>query len=232
VRNQGALGSCVAFGVTSVLEYHTIKINGGPYTRLSERALYKSMLFLMQVTGDTGGYVRVGMGAAKALGIPPAKYWPYDVANFDVAIPAEVQNLGENFSGITYFRHDGGTNTPPECALAVAKKYLAGGFPFVFAFYGFDSFDDDGKIPLPGPGESAQWGHCIAGFGYDDDIVIPTGDGKSSTKGAIKFRNSWGSSWGMKGYGYLPYEYFLRRYASDMWTVLDAKWIDTGLYGF
>jgi C1A family cysteine protease len=231
IRNQGNLGSCVAFGIVSCLEYHALKIQE-KYVRLSERALYKSMRFLLGLNGDSGGYVRAGMGAAKALGIPPSKYWPYDTSRFDDDIPAMVQNVGENFSGITYFRHDGGTNTPPECALASAHKYLANGMPFVFAFYGFDSFDDGGKIPLPGPGESAQWGHCVAGVGYDDEIVIPTGDGKSTTQGAIIFRNSWGSGWGIGGYGYLPYEYFLRRYARDMWTVIDAAWLDTGLYGF
>jgi len=233
IRNQGQLGSCVAFGVASLFEYHALKTQG-KYTPLSERALYKSMRFLMQLRGDSGGYVRAGMGAAKALGIPPDRYWPYDVARFDDEIPAIVQNIGENFSGITYLRHDAGANTPPVCALLSAKKYLAAGFPFVFGVYGFQSFDsgEKGKIPLPGPTESAQWGHCVAGVGYDDQIVISTGDGKATTQGAIIFRNSWGSSWGLKGYGYLPYEYFLRQYATDMWTVIDATWLDSGLYGF
>lgn len=231
IRNQGNLGSCVAFGTIAVFEYHALKVFE-KYTKLSELAHYKNMRFLMQVTGDTGSYVRIGMGAAKALGIPPNKYWVYDTRYFDNDIPASVQMLGRNYEGITYLRHDAGTNTPPACAVLSAKKYLASGLPFVFAFYGFQSFDDDGKVPLPGPNEYAEWGHCVAAVGYDDTIVIPTGDGKSTTRGAFIFRNSWGKNWGIKGYGYLPYEYFLRQYAMDMWTVIDAKWLDSGLYGF
>ena len=231
VRDQGPLGSCVAFGIVSIFEYHAIR-NMGIYERLSERSLYKNMRFLLQFKGDSGGYVRAGMGAAKAIGIAPSKYWPYDIPSFDESIPAEVQTLSKNYEGITYLRHDGGQNTPPACALASAKKYLAAGFPFAFGFYGFDSFEDNGKVPMPRANESAQWGHCVSAVGYDDYIEILSADGEAISKGAIIFRNSWGNRWGFEGYGYLPYDYFLRQYALDMWTILDAKWLDTDLYGF
>lgn len=230
IRDQGALGSCVAFGIIATFEYHSIKTNG-QYIRLSERSLYKNMRFLLQLSGDSGGYVRAGMGAAKAIGIAPAKYWPYNIFDFDETIPAEVQMLSRNYEGISYLRHDGGLNTPPICALISAKKYLAAGFPFAFAFYGFDSFNDNGWIPLPSPGESAQWGHCVTAVGYDDNAEI-LGSGGTLSRGAIMFRNSWSKNWGIKGYGYLPYDYFLRQYALDMWTLLSAEWLDSGLYGF
>lgn len=232
VRDQGPLGACVAFGIVSIFEYHAIR-HMGMYERLSERSLYKNMRFLLQLKGDSGGYVRAGMGAAKAIGIAPSKYWPYNIPAFDDDIPAEVQMLSRSYEGITYLRHDGGTNTPPICALASAKKYLAAGFPFVFAFYGFNSFNDSGYVPMPGPNESAIWGHCVAAVGYDDYIEIESADRQSNSKGAVIFRNSWGSRWGInQGHGYLPYDYFLRQYALDMWTVLDANWLDSDLYGF
>jgi C1A family cysteine protease len=38
-------------------------------------------------------------------------------------------------------------------------------------------------------------GHCYCLVGYDD------------TKGAYKFMNSWGTTWGSQGFGYIAYGY-------------------------
>ena len=53
----------------------------------------------------------------------------------------------------------------------------------------------------------------------------------TTTRGALLFRNSWGPSWGDKGYGWLPYEYVLRGLAIDWWVLLEEKWVNTGEFG-
>ena len=51
-------------------------------------------------------------------------------------------------------------------------------------------------------------GHAILAVGYDD------------AKGRLIFRNSWGASWGRKGYGEMPYDYLTRRELSDdFWCI-------------
>ncbi len=41
-------------------------------------------------------------------------------------------------------------------------------------------------------------------------------------------RNSWGSLWGEKGYGWLPYDYVLKELAEDFRSILKKEWVDTG----
>jgi len=74
-------------------------------------------------------------------------------------------------------------------------------------------------------------GHAVCAVGYDDSKVIVNPSNKKSSKGALLIRNSWGSSWGDNGYGWLPYDYVLTGLASDWWSLLKADWIDTGMFG-
>ena len=57
---------------------------------------------------------------------------------------------------------------------------------------------------MPQRGERPAGGHAIAIVGYDD--AHDNGDG---TKGALKMKNSWGTTWAANGYGWLSYRYVL-----------------------
>jgi len=48
--------------------------------------------------------------------------------------------------------------------------------------------------------------------------------------GALLGRNSWGTSWGMQGCGWLPYRYVTEGLAVDWWTVVKQARVDTGRF--
>ena len=77
---------------------------------------------------------------------------------------------------------------------------------------------------MPKKNEKHRGGHAICAIGYDDDKVIKHGNGVE-TKGAIRFANSWGTNWGDKGFGWMPYEYIHKGLATDWWVMMNAEWL-------
>jgi C1A family cysteine protease len=93
------------------------------------------------------------------------------------------------------------------------KVALAGGFPVIFGFSVYDSFESDdvattGIVPMPDyNNEQCVGGHAVLMMGYSD-----------ITKRYL-VRNSWGS-WGMGGFFTIPYTYINDpQQANDFWVV-------------
>ena len=97
------------------------------------------------------------------------------------------------------------------------KGCLASGYPFVFGFTVYESFESQpvaqtGVVPMPAPKEQVLGGHAVLAVGYDD------------SRQCFIVRNSWGPGWGMQGYCYMPYLYLTdHNLASDFWTVRLVK---------
>jgi len=206
VYDQGQLGSCTANSIGGAIQFEQMKqgvrdfVPSRLFIYYNERALEGS------VDSDSGAQIRDGMKVVAKLGAcPEDPDWPYDPARFrDKPSHKAYQDAAKN-QVLSYQRVNRSLNQMKGC--------LASGFPFVFGFTVYDSFESahvahTGHLKMPQPGEAMAGGHAVLAVGYDDEHQY------------FIVRNSWGDTWGMKGYFTIPYQYLLEpNLSDDFWTV-------------
>ncbi len=222
IEDQGSLGSCTANAGVGIIEYYERRAFG-QHLDASRLFLYKVTRRLLHWTGDTGAWLRTTMKAMVLFGIPPEEYYPYDITKFDNEPSAFSYAFAQNYQTINYYRLDR-TNVSSTQLLERVKNFLAAGYPSMFGFTVYNFGNDKGEFEFPGPGDTVQGGHAVVAVGYDDNRKI----GKE--KGALKIRNSWGVSWGERGYGWLPYAYVEAGLADDFWSLFKAEYVPTGQF--
>jgi C1A family cysteine protease len=175
------------------------------------------------------------MGALTLFGVPPEDFWPYNIANYESEPTAFLYAYAQNYQAVSYYRLDP-PGTTRDALLNRIKVFLKAGLPSMFGFTVYSSYvqagSNQGKIPFPVSGDKRVGGHAIMVVGYDDGMKIQNAaPGAAETTGAFLIRNSWGTSWGDQGYGWLPYEYVLRSQADDWWSIMKSEWVDTHNFG-
>jgi len=206
VYNQGALGSCTANAIAGALEFDQIK------ERLRQRFVpsrlfiyYNERVIEGTVEIDSGASLRDGIKSVSAQGACPELEWPYDITMFSIKPSARCYRDARQHRAIGYQRlvRD----------LFQLKGCLASGYPFVFGFTAYGSFEGatvrrTGVLHMPKPDETPVGGHAVLAVGYDD------------ARQSFIVRNSYGPSWGTAGYFTMPFAYLLNENLSqDFWTI-------------
>jgi C1A family cysteine protease len=204
IEDQGELGSCTANALAGALEYLETR-SGVRYEDVSRLFIYYNERVIEHtVNSDSGAMLRDGIKTLVKQGACNEALWPYDIRRFTVKPTPACYRDALNHQVTSYRRI---------ANLAEMRACLASGFPFVFGFVVYESFESarvakTGVAPMPGRGERALGGHAVMAVGYDD-----------RTK-RFTVRNSWGTRWGQKGYFTLPYAYLDNpNLARDFWTI-------------
>jgi len=205
VYDQGQLGSCTANAIAGAIEFDRLKQKLADFTPSRLFIYYNERAIERTVDTDGGAQIRDGIKSVARLGDCPESEWPYVIAKFKARPPKQCYTDAFKYRVVSYQR------LVP--ALSQLKGCLASGYPFVFGFTVYESFESasvarTGHASLPHPGERAIGGHAVVGVGFQD------------AKQWFIVRNSWGSRWGLKGYFTLPYAYLTdENLASDFWTI-------------
>ena len=205
VYNQGALGSCTANAVAAAIEFERIKQKLSDFVPSRLFIYYNERVIENSVRSDSGAQLRDGIKTVASIGACPEPEWPYVIAKFATKPPQRAYNDAKLDRAVSYqsLVQD----------LSQMKGCLASGYPFVFGFTVYQSFESatvarTGHAPMPGWSERPIGGHAVMAVGYDD-----------ASQWFI-VRNSWGKSWGMNGYFTLPYSYLIQAGLSqDFWTI-------------
>lgn len=211
IERQGKLGSCTAQAGVGAVEFLEKK-DRGRHVDGSRLFVYKATRNLLGWTGDRGAYVRTTLKALAKFGVCPEGYWPYAIEKFDDEPTAFCYSYASTARALKYFRIDRGGRSRQD-VLFIMKRLLSRQYPIVFGYPVYVSGNEKGEIRMPREGDRLRGGHAVVAVGYDDKRNI------EGSVGAFLIRNSWGTGWGDKGYGWLPYDYVLGHLARDFWTI-------------
>ena len=204
VENQANLGSCTGNALVGAMECLE-NIEKTQFVDLSRLFVYYNERALEHtISQDAGALIRDGIKSLASTGVCTEALWPYDIAKFKKKPTAPCFKDATIRKISSYNRLT---------TLGDMQNCLAAGFPFVFGFSVYESFEGPavaktGIVNMPTKDEKCLGGHAVLCVGYDN-----------ATKRFL-VRNSWGNEWGMAGFFTIPYDYLTNRSLSDdFWTI-------------
>jgi len=206
VYDQGQLGSCTANAIAAAIQFEQVRQKEPkPFTPSRLFIYYNERVMEHTVGQDAGAQIRDGIKSANHIGACPETDWPYVITKFTQKPPARAFKDAPMGKALSYQR--------VVQTLDQMKRCLAGGFPIVLGISVYESFESQhvaksGVVPMPAKSEKLLGGHAILAVGYHD------------ADQRFIMRNSWGTSWGMRGYFTIPYAYLTDpNLCDDLWTI-------------
>lgn len=196
ILDQGNLGDCVSnafsFAVTT-------------QTKTLANPVYLSRIFMYDICRildnnplnvDSGTTIRTACSSIKNYGFVSEGSYPYNIKAFSNFPPLATLKLSKQPAAFSYTFVTQDLTSIKNCL----NTYKV---PIVFGFLVYSSFmtaavAKTGTVPMPNiANEMLEGGHCMCIIGYDD------------VKQSFTCVNSWGTSWGNKGFCYIPYNYLM-----------------------
>jgi C1A family cysteine protease len=209
VYDQGQLGSCTANAIGAAFEFDQVKEGYKDFMPSRLFIYYNERAMEGTIETDSGAMIRDGMKSVAKVGVCGEDTWPYDISQFTEKPPTKAYTEAKKHQALLYKR------VIP--TLHQLQGALAAGYPIVFGFSVYESFMSadvakTGEVPLPPRNEQMIGGHAVVAVGYDDKIQ------------RFIVRNSWGKSWGKKGYCTMPYGYLTDpQLARDFWSIYTVE---------
>jgi C1A family cysteine protease len=205
VYDQGQLGSCTANAIGGAIEFELMKQKAAVFMPSRLFIYYNERVIENTVNSDNGAQIRDGIKTVNQQGVCNETNWPYNTSEFAQKPHSTCYQEALQHKVLSYQRI---TRT-----VAQMEGCLADGYPFVFGFTVYDSFESNqvaqsGILNLPAPGEKVAGGHAVMVVGYNH------------AQQRFMVRNSWSDTWGQKGYFTIPYAYLTNENLSDdFWTI-------------
>ncbi len=207
VYDQGQLGSCTGNAIAGAMAFALAKEGAIPSPFAPSRLFiyYNERALEGTIDQDAGAAIRDGIKVVHEQGAPSEATGPYKPSKFRARPTRQAFAEALGHQATSYAR--------VTRSLAAFRSRPADGYPFVFGFSVYDSFESavvakSGELEMPAKSEQLLGGHAVLCVGYDD-----------ATSRFI-VRNSWGPGWGQAGYFTMPYDYMLHAgLSSDFWSI-------------
>lgn len=230
IQEQLSLGSCTAQASVSMMEYMQKKTNEGKYQDGSRLFVYwftRNYMGQQYLNVDSGAYNRLTMKTIAKKGIPEEVNWKYNINDFAKEPSRYVVDDAVTNRALKYFRLDSNSKYGEEYVNKI-KTFLSNGYAM---FTGFPAYDNIYKVTrsqpvlnFPTTNNKLLGGHAVMICGYSDDMNHSMG------QGCFLCQNSWATSYGDKGFFWMPYKFFSDALAIDTWTATDIEWVNTGVF--
>ena len=199
VKSQGAIGSCVAHSLATIVEYFNKK-EIGRYREMSTGYIYGNRR--LSLHKGSGMYTRDALRTVLQYGDVPNTYFnvnvevPEAIDKFEESVD-KIEKKGYNFKFAEYFKLANDKSI---------KTSLMENGPVVFAMPWYDDIEIvDGIMNTDYVKTAKTGGHCMVIYGWNNI--------------GWKVQNSWGAHWGNKGRIIIPYGVPFK----EVWGVKDAE---------